>query len=65
MRNEDFNFSGYSIRPLKWRRFSVEKIFKELLPHLQQQWNSRQKRPLPDSVNFAISHFKNISTFGS
>ena len=49
-----------SKRFLTFPAILFEKVFKELLPHLQQQWNSRQKRPLPDSVSFALSHFKNI-----
>ncbi len=38
----------------------VEKVLKELLLHLQQQWTSRQKRPLPDSVNLALSRFEKL-----
>ena len=49
-----------SKRFLTFPAILFEKVFKELLPHLQQQWNSRQKRPLPDSVNFALSRFKKI-----
>ncbi|MDJ0697356.1 IS4 family transposase [Mastigocoleus sp. MO_188.B34] len=49
-----------SKRFLTFPAILFEKVFKELLPHLQQQWNSRQKRPLPDSVSFALSHFKKI-----
>ena len=49
-----------SKRFLTFPAILFEKVFKELLPHLQKQWNSRQKRPLPDSVNFALSRFKKI-----
>ena len=35
-----------SKRFLTFPAILFEKVFKELLPHLQQQWNSRQKRPL-------------------
>ncbi len=37
-----------------------EKLFKELVSHLQQQWTCRQKRPLPDSVNLALSRFEKV-----
>lgn len=37
-----------------------EKVLKELLSHLRQQWMNRQKRPLPDSVNFALSRFEKV-----
>ncbi|BAZ36812.1 hypothetical protein NIES4101_32400 [Calothrix sp. NIES-4101] len=49
-----------SNRFLTFPAIFFEKVFKELLPQLQQQWNYRQKRPLPDGVNFALSRFKKI-----
>ena len=30
-----------------------ERVFKDLLPQLQQNWLQRSKRPLPDSIKFA------------
>ena len=38
----------------------LEKVFKELVSHLQQQWTFRQQRPLPDSVNLALSRFEKV-----
>jgi hypothetical protein len=31
-----------------------ERVLKDLLPELQRNWQQRQKRPLPDSVKFAL-----------
>ena len=31
-----------------------ERVFHDLLPHLQVPWHSRQKRPLPLAVKYAI-----------
>ena len=37
-----------------------ERIFKEILPNLKTRWASRQQRPLPESVQFALSKFEKI-----
>lgn len=37
-----------------------ERVFKDLLPQLQQRWQQRSKRPLPESVTFALKHFERI-----
>lgn len=37
-----------------------EKVFKELLPHFQEVWHSRNRRPLPESVEFAQNIFERI-----
>ena len=37
-----------------------ERVFKDLLPQLQQNWQQRHKRPLPDSINFTLKHFERI-----
>lgn len=37
-----------------------ERVFKDLLPQLQQNWLQRAKRPLPDSIKFARKHFERI-----
>src|SRR4028118_394154 len=37
-----------------------ERVFKDLLPQLQQNWQQRDKRPLPDSIKFALGHFQKI-----
>ncbi|BAY77183.1 hypothetical protein NIES25_69160 (plasmid) [Nostoc linckia NIES-25] len=37
-----------------------ERVFKDLLPQLQLNWQQRLKRPLPDSVKFARANFEHI-----
>ena len=37
-----------------------ERVFKDLLPQLQQNWLQRAKRPLPDSIKFALDNFERI-----
>ena len=37
-----------------------ERVFKDLLPQLQLNWQRRLKRPLPDSVKFALCNFERI-----
>ncbi len=37
-----------------------ERVFKDLLPKFQQNWRQRSKRPLPDSIKFALRHFERI-----
>ena len=37
-----------------------ERVFKDLLPQLQQNWQQRTQRPLPDSVKFARTKFERI-----
>lgn len=37
-----------------------ERVFKDLLPQLQVNWQKRLKRPLPDSVKFALCNFERI-----
>ena len=37
-----------------------ERVFKELLPQLKLNWQQRLKRPLPDSVRFALHNFEQI-----
>jgi hypothetical protein len=37
-----------------------ERVFKEILPQLQQRWQQRVKRPLPVSINLALKHFDRI-----
>ncbi len=49
-----------SARFLTFPAILFEKVLKELLSHLRQQWTNRQKRPLPDSVNFALSRFEKV-----
>jgi hypothetical protein len=37
-----------------------ERVFKDLLPQLQLNWQQRVKRPLPDSVKYALHNFERI-----
>lgn len=37
-----------------------EKIFKDLLPHFKSKWHSRNKRKIPESVQFTLSKFEKI-----
>lgn len=37
-----------------------ERVFKDLLPQLQHNWQQRSQRPLPDSVKFALCNFEQI-----
>ena len=38
-----------------------ERVFKDLLPQqLQQSWQQRLSRPLPDSIKFALKHFDRV-----
>jgi hypothetical protein len=37
-----------------------ERVFKELLPQLQQRWQQRQNRPLPESIAHTRRHFEQI-----
>ena len=37
-----------------------ERVFKDLLPQFQQNWQQRLKRPLPDSIKFARTKFERI-----
>ena len=37
-----------------------ERVFKDLLPQLQQNWRNRTQRPLPDSIKFTQTKFEKI-----
>lgn len=37
-----------------------ERVFKDLLPQFQQNWQQRNKRPIPDSIKFALKDFERI-----
>jgi hypothetical protein len=37
-----------------------ERVFKDLLPQLQLNWQQRLRRPLSDSVKFAQANFEHI-----
>jgi hypothetical protein len=38
----------------------LERVFKDLVPHLRSSWQKRKHRPLPESVQFTLSKFENI-----
>jgi hypothetical protein len=37
-----------------------EKVFKDLLPSLKASWQIRNKRKVPESVQFTLSKFEKI-----
>ncbi|BAT56866.1 hypothetical protein NOS3756_58860 (plasmid) [Nostoc sp. NIES-3756] len=37
-----------------------ERVFKDLIPQLHLHWQQRLRRPLPDSIKFALKHFDQI-----
>lgn len=37
-----------------------ERVFKDLLPKLQQNWQQRSQHPLPVSIKFALKHYERI-----
>lgn len=49
-----------SERFLEFPASIFERVFKDLLPRLQSNWQQRQKRPIPESINFASQHFDKI-----
>lgn len=49
-----------SDRFLTFPSILFEQVFKELLPKLKQRWQKRTSRPLPDSVCFSLTKFKQI-----
>ena len=49
-----------SQRFLSFPAVLFEGVLKELLPHLDQHWQARQRRPLPESVAYARRYFEHI-----
>ncbi len=37
-----------------------EGVFKELLPKFRERWHSRNRRPLPESIQFTLAKFQKI-----
>jgi hypothetical protein len=37
-----------------------ERVFKDLLPQLQENWRQRERRPLPNSIKFTLKHFERV-----
>jgi hypothetical protein len=49
-----------SERLLEFPASLFERVFKDLLPVLQLNWQQRRKRPIPESISFAKRHFEKI-----
>ena len=49
-----------SERLLEFPASVFERVFKDLLPALQSNWQQRQKRPIPASISNACRHFDKI-----
>ena len=49
-----------SQRFLTFPAILFERVFKELLTRLRKKWCTRNKRPLPESLKFTQTKFKNI-----
>ena len=53
-----------SKRFLTFREDLFERVFKEILPLLEEKWHSRNHRPLPESVQFTLTRFEKITDSG-
>ena len=49
-----------SQRFLSFPAFLFEGVFKEILPQLKEKWLWRKGRPLPESIQFALTKFERI-----
>ena len=49
-----------SKRFLTFPAYLFERVFKEILPLLEEKWHSRNSRPLPESVQFTLTKFEKI-----
>ena len=49
-----------SERLLEFPASLFERVFKDLLPGLQLNWQQRRKRPIPESISFANRNFDHI-----
>ncbi len=49
-----------SQRFLTFPAILFERIFFEILPNLKSRWETRQNRPLPESIQFSLSKFEQI-----
>ncbi len=38
-----------------------ERVLKEILPLLEEKWHQRNRRPLPESVQFTLTRFEKIT----
>ena len=49
-----------SQRFLSFPTVLFERVFQQVLPQLRQAWHQRQRRPLPESVQFTLKRFERI-----
>ena len=49
-----------SARFLTFPAAIFERVFKDLLTKLQQNWQQRSQRPLPERIKFALKHYERI-----
>ena len=40
-------------------------MFKQLLPELSQAWHRRNRRPIPESIQFTLTQFEKVWTIDS
>jgi hypothetical protein len=59
-RPQNISQQAISQRFLTFPACLFEKVFKDVLPHLQGSWQKRKQRKLPESVQFTLSRFEKI-----
>ncbi len=59
-RPQNISQQAISQRFLTFPACLFEKVFKDVLPHLQGSWQRRKQRKLPESVQFTLSRFEKI-----
>lgn len=59
-RPQNISQQAISQRFLTFPASLFEKVFKDLLPYLQESWQRRNQRKLPESVQFTLSKFEKI-----
>ncbi len=52
--------AALSQRFLEFPATLFERVFFDLLPHLQQRWQERHQRPLPESITYARERFEHL-----
>ncbi len=59
-RPQNISQQAVSQRFLTFPAQLFEKVFKDLLPHLQAAWQKRNQRKIPESVQFTLKKFEKI-----
>jgi hypothetical protein len=59
-RPQNISQQAVSQRFLTFPAQLFEKVFKDLLPHLQAAWQKRNQRKIPESVQFTLNRFEKI-----